>query len=331
MPSLRKLVCLLAISASLLLAACGATAGAAGTHPFTIGLTYIPNIQFAPFYVAQSLGYYKDAGLDVTLHHHAFGDDEFGALVTGHENGIIAGGDEILQARDNGIKATYLAPIFTRYPVTLIVPASSGIQTAADLRGHSVGIPGPYGASYIALLAMLQGAGLKTSDITIQNINYNQISALLGGKVDAVIGYLNNEPVAFQQHHFAVRTIPVFPPGAPEFLSNGLAAMQSEITAHPDDIKHFIAATLRGVQYVNAHPADAVRISQQYVPSLQDPAQRTAALAVLQASIPLWQNTGQPMDAASWQAMATFMQSKGLLKHVVNVTDCYSNSYLPGK
>lgn len=329
MSSFRKLVGLLALTVALLVAACGAQSSPAGTHPFTVGLTYIPNIQFAPFYVAKSLGYYRDAGLDVTLHHHAFGDDEFGALVTGQETAIIAGGDEILQARDKGIKVTYLAPIYTRYPVTLIVPASSNIQSAADLRGHSIGIPGPYGASYIALLAMLQGAGLKTSDVTIQNINYNQISALLGGKVDAVIGYLNNEPIAFQKHNFAVRTIPVFQPNAPAFLSNGLAAMQSEITAHPDDVKKFIAATLRGVQYVNDHPADALRLSQQFVPTLQDPAQRADALAVLQASIPLWQNTGQPMDATAWQAMATFMQANGLLKTTVNVADCFSNSYLP--
>ena len=82
------------------LAGCGTSASGTGSAAkLTVGLTYVPNIQFAPFYVAQALGYYRDAGLDVTFHHHGASEDEFGALVGGKEDMIFAGGDEMLQAK----------------------------------------------------------------------------------------------------------------------------------------------------------------------------------------------------------------------------------------
>jgi NMT1/THI5 like len=59
----------------------------------SIGLGYIPNIQFAPFYVAQSKGYYQAAGLNVTFH-HGFVNDLIGSMVVGHDNFVFASGSE---------------------------------------------------------------------------------------------------------------------------------------------------------------------------------------------------------------------------------------------
>ncbi len=325
MPRIRLLLATVVLAA-LALSACGSAADT--PHNITIGLTYVPNIQFAPVYVAQSLGYYHDAGLNVTLRHHSLAEDEFGAFVAGQENMIYVAGDEVVQARSKNIPVTYVAPIYTTYPVALMVPAGSPIQTAADLRGHTIGIPGLYGASYIGLLVLLQQAGLTTNDVHIQGIGYTQVPALEGHKVDAVMGYLNNEAVQFRLNDFAIRTIPIFSDSAQPFISIGLGASQSEMKKHPDDVKHFIAATMRGVAYVEDHPQEAVRLSEQFVPGLSDPAQNATALAVLQASIPLWQNAGKPTDAGVWQTMVQFMQAHGLITSPVNAADCFSNGYL---
>ncbi len=316
------------------LAACGPSSGAGGpVHHLTVGLTYIPNIQFAPFYVADSLGYYKDAGLSVTLRHHSFSEDEFGAISAGKEDAVFGGGDEMLQARDHRIPLVDVATIYTKYPVALIVPADSPIHTAADLRGHSIGTPGPYGETYFGLLALLQNAGLSKSDVTIRNIGFTQEAALLGHKVDAVMGYINNEPILFKQANFAVRTllladvVPQLP-----LVSNGLGALQSELDAHSSDIKALVKATLRGVQYAIAHPEQALDISKKYVPGLNDAKNAANALAVLQATIPLWANAGARAgynDPATWQAMGRFMPSYGLLAASPDVTKAYSNAYLP--
>lgn len=322
----------LALLAMGSLAACGPTS-AGQPHHLTIGLTYIPNIQFAPFYVAASKGYYKSAGLDVTLRHHSFTEDEFSAVASGKEDAVFGGGDEMLQARDNNIPLVYIANVYSKYPVTLIVPANSPIHTAADLRGHTIGIPGKYGETYFGLLALLQSAGLSASDVNMQTIGFTQVSALIAGHVDAVMGYINNEAIQFQQANFAVRTLALSEVVQPlPLVSNGLGALESELKNHGADIKALVSATLQGVQYTIAHPMDALNISKQYVPGLSDPKQSASALAVLQATIPLWQANGTQMGyntPATWQDMGTFMQKYGLLSKPANVAQSYSNNYLP--
>lgn len=303
-------------------------AASGSLHKMTVGLTYIPNIQFAPFYVAEALGYYRQAGLDVTLRHHGFSEGEFDALVAGHEDAIIASGDETLQARSRGIPVTYVAQVYTRYPVALIVPSGSKAQTVKDLRGKTIGVPGYYGATYIGLLALLQCAGMTKTDVNIQAIGYTQVSALMGHKVDAVMGYVNNEVLQFQKAGFAVRTMPVQQP----FVSNGLAALDSELSAHPDDIRAFVAATLKGVQYTIANPEQTVKLSASFVPGLSDPKQAADALSVLQATIPLFETSGHIgyNDPAGWSLMDGFMQAQGQLPKAVPATQAYNNTYLPG-
>lgn len=314
-----------------LLAGCGSSSTGSGTSgSLTLGLTYVPNIQFAPFYVAQDLGYYKAAGLNVTFHHHNVGEDEFAALVAGKEDAIFASGDEVLGARAQDIPIVNVATVWTKYPITLIVPANSSIQSPADLRGHTIGIPGAYGATYIGLLALLKNAGLSASDVKIQSIGYTQVAALLTHKVDAVMGYINNEPLQIAKAGMPVRTFDVA--GAQPLVSNGIAALQTTLNTKPDLIKALIKATLQGVAYTDAHPQEAVNISEKYVAGLSAPSAAADALAVLQATIPLWQTVGNKPgnnDAQAWQSMESFLLANNLLKKSVDTSQTISNAYLP--
>src|SRR5262249_10350870 len=307
----------------VLATACGTTSAARSTHRLTFGLTFIPDVQFAPFYIARELGYYTAAGLDVTLRHHGFTEPEFGAIFAGQEDAIFAGGDEVLQARAQGQPLVYIAQVYTKYPVGLLVPADSPIQSVADLRGHTVGIPGEYGETYFGLLSLLQGAGLSKSDVKIQSIGFTQAEALLAHHVDAAMGYLNNEPVQLQKVGFAVRTFAVSRP----LISNGLAATESELNSHADDIRALVQATLQGVRYAIDHPQEAVNISKKYGETINPAAKEANALAVLQATLPLWQLGSRSgyNDPAAWQSMETFLQSQGLLKSDVDVAKAYSN------
>lgn len=313
------------------LAGCGTSAAGTGSTNLTVGLTYVPNIQFAPFYVAKALGYYRDAGLTVTFHHHGPGEDEFGALVAGQENAIFASGDEIAQAAARKVSIVDVATVFTRYPVVVIVPANSAIHSAADLRGHTIGVPGAYGATYIGLLSLLSSAGLSKSDVTVQSVGYTQVTALLTHKVDAVMGYANNEPLLLQKAGMSVRTLDVNN-GEHPLVSNGLAAMQPELSAHGDAIKKLVAATLKGAQYVLAHPQEAVNLSKAFVPGLDNAKNAADALAVLQATLPYMQTAAPKAgynDPAKWAAMVSFLQAQEQLAGPVDATKLYTNNYLP--
>ena len=117
----------LVILLAVLLAACGGggstTGGASSSTPsaglkkISIGLGYVPDIQFAPFYVAKSKGYYTAAGLDVTFN-HGIVPDLIGSMVAKKNDLVFASGDELLVARDKQVKAINVATIFQKYPVS---------------------------------------------------------------------------------------------------------------------------------------------------------------------------------------------------------------------
>src|SRR2546423_15542519 len=226
---------------TMMLAACGGTSTSVGTGSSTatslknvsIGLGYIPNIQFAPFYVAQSKGYYKAAGLNVTFH-HGFVNDVIGSMVLGHDNFVFASGDEALVARSKGLKVVDVSTIFQKYPVSLIVPANSPIHTLADLKGHSIGEPGPFGSTYVGLLALLYQAHLTPNDVHIQSIGFTQVAALIGHHVDAVVGYSNNEPLQLKKQGFDVRTFAVsdYQP----LISNGIVTTENTLHNQPQQV-----------------------------------------------------------------------------------------------
>src|SRR5690348_1143647 len=175
-PSFIVSVSLLFVLLSVLLAACGGTSASNSTSSSTatplknvsIGLGYIPDIQFAPFYVAQDKGYYKAVGLNVTFN-HGIVPDLIGSMVAGKNDFVFAGGDELLVARDKHVKAIDVGTIFQKYPVSLIVPADSPIKTLNDIKGHIIGVPGPFGSTYTGLLALLYKANLSLSDVKVQS------------------------------------------------------------------------------------------------------------------------------------------------------------------
>lgn len=304
-----------------------------GSGKFTVGLTYTPDIQFAPFYVAAAKGYYKEEDLNVSLRHHGAAEDEFGAIKSGKEDLIYAGGDEMMQARSKDIPLVDVMTLYQQYPVALIVPKDSDIHEASDLKGRKLGTPGEYGETYFGLLALLKEAGLSPKDANVQYIGFTQQAALAGKKVDGVMGYMSNDAVSFEEAGLKVRSIPLATKDAGETLVGvGLGGTEKTLKKRGDETKKFVYATLRGLEYTMEHPKEAVKLSQKYVPNLKGDKQRKNALAVLAATKPLMTNTDEDAghnDPQTWGRMADFMYSQGLLDKPVEPSSAFTNDYLP--
>ncbi|WP_060951792.1 ABC transporter substrate-binding protein [Streptomyces hygroscopicus] len=318
------------------LTSCAEEPGAAGGKDgasITVGLTYTPNIQFSPFYVAAEKGYYKDAGLKVTLRHHGAAEDLFGALSSGKEDVIYAGGDEMLQARAQNVPVVDIATFYQKYPVGLIVPEDSEIRKPADLKGRKIGTPGPFGETYFGLLALLKEGGLSTKDARIQNIGFTQQAALTGNKVEGVMGYVNNDAVSFEEAGKEVRSMTLDSGRAGDPLVGvGLGAKKKTLDKRGADIRKFVDASLRGLRYAIDHQDEAIKLSEKYVPGLRGEKQRKNARAVLRASAPLMRNDQGELgtiDPQTWTRMADFMYEQGLLEKTVTPEDAYDTSYLP--
>ncbi len=324
----------LAVVSAVLLAACtdadpepgeGSTATPGGDGEIVIGLTYTPDVQFSPFYLAVANGYYEEAGVDVALRHHGASESLFGALEAGEEDLVVAGGDEMLQARSGGVPVVAVATLYEEYPVALIVPADSAITSAADLAGHSVGVPGPFGETWFGLLALLADAGLTEEDVDIEHIGFTQQAALSAGHVDAVMGYANNDAVQFAEAGVEVRTIPL--EGVP-LVGIGLGVHESLLADDPAAVAAVVAATMRGVRDAVADPEAAVEAAAEHIPGLADPAARDAALATVEATVPLYGAATGENDLDLWAEMAAFMDQHGLLEGEVDVTAAVTDATL---
>lgn len=330
-----------AIGATALLAigvaGCSGPAGGDGDggETITVGLTYTPNIQFSPFYVAAEQGFFEEVGLDVELRHHGQSEDLFGALQAGTEDVVYAGGDEIVQARSNGTDVASIATLYNEYPAALIVPEDSPIQTAADVRGHTIGTPGEFGQTYFALLALLQNNGMTEADINLQSIGFTQQAALTSQKVDGVMGFVNNDAVQFDQAGFPVRVIDVFT-DQQQLVGPAVGASQATIDGRGEDLALLMQALEKATQFVIDNPDETVELSGAHIPTLTTDEAKANALATLEATVPLLEPAaGQPRfqnQPEVWDAMVAFMGENGLLGDTaVDAETSYTNEFVPGE
>jgi NitT/TauT family transport system substrate-binding protein len=163
-----------------------------------IAMGYIPNVQFAPYYVAVEKGYFDEEGLNVTFD-YGMSTDIMSLVAQGLVHFGISDGDQVIIAREKGIPVRAVYSMYVKYPVGVVSLKERGIATAASLRGRRVGIPGPYGSNYIGLQIILGSAGLGLKDIQVESIGYTQVENLLAGRVDAAAVFVNNEPVVLAE------------------------------------------------------------------------------------------------------------------------------------
>jgi NitT/TauT family transport system substrate-binding protein len=295
-----------------------ATSGTPGTPSptlitpaeLTVGLGYIPSVQFAQFYLADQAGYYRDAGLEVTFENKI--DPELITLVAqGALDVGIADGTSVIPAVSQGIPVQYIFTVYADFPSIVFAKASSGIVGAADLAGKKVGIPGQYGSSWIQLQALLAGVGLTTADVEIVPFpTYGQMAALEQGVVDAATGFVNNEPV--QMELAGTPTVVLALPPSDQLPGNGLIAGTAALTGpKADAIRRFIAATRKAMEEIIADPEVGLEAAIVRVPELAS--DRDAQLAVLEATIGTWQNDFTAangigaVDPAVWERSIAFM------------------------
>ncbi len=255
------------------LAAVPASAQSEDLVPTTFFLTFVPNVQFAPVYVAQEKGYFADAHYDVTIEH---GDEPIGLdlIAAGQRQFGVISAEQVITARANGRPAVSVYEWFQSFPVGVAVTNESGIESVEDLRGQRVGIPGRFGASYSGLIALLAANGMTESDIQLEEIGYNAPEVICVGAIQASVIYLNNEPLQVAARAAAgecgdVTGMRVFPVGdAVDLVSNGLVTNELMIAEQPEQVRAMVAAYDAGLRDAIQNPAEAYLIATRFVENL---------------------------------------------------------------
>jgi len=295
----------------------------------TLPVGFIPNIQFAPLYVAIDKGFFAEEGLQVEMD-YSMETDAVALLGAGELQFAIASGEQVLLGRAQGLPVVYVAAWYQDFPVGVTSMSDDGIIEPSDLRGKRVGIPGLYGASYIGFKALLNAGGLEESDLTIDAIGFTQAESLASGVEDAVVTYISNEPVKLTAEGYDVRTIKVA--DHLTLVANGLLTSEKIIEEQPEMVAGMVRALLRGIEYAADNPEEAFSISEKFVDNLADLTEEEKAVQrdVLAASIPLWQSerTGFS-DPSGWENMHALLLQMDLLTEPVDIQKAFTNEFLP--
>ncbi|MES2015770.1 MAG: ABC transporter substrate-binding protein [Pseudomonadota bacterium] len=241
-----------------LLAAALLARDAAALENVTLQLKWEHQFQFAGLYAAQEKGYFRDAGLDVTLREAVRGTEPAQAVLAGLATyGIADSG--LLRNRSSGQPLVVLASIFQHSPSVLLVRRDpSGHPRLKDsgtvmLQGNS-----------LELQVMLHQSGNAAAGLRRVPHTYDP-EDLLSGKVDAMSAYITDVPFLLKRRDVPFDILSPQSVGV-DFYGDVLFTTEAELREHPARAAALRAATLRGWTYAMDHQEEIIDLIRARYP-----------------------------------------------------------------
>ena len=244
----------------------------------SLQLQWFTQAQFAGYYAAQDLGFYADAGLDVTILEGGVDIVPASVLDSGGADFAVSWVPRGLVPREEGVNITNIAQVFQRSATLQVSFADSGISSVSDLEGRTVGNWG-FGNEF-ELLAGLRKNGLDpASDVQLVQQNFDML-ALISGEIDAAQAMIYNE---YAQVLETVNpdTGELFQPDDLNIIdwnTEGTAMLQDALWADADRLEDdpayretavkFVEASLRGWAHCRDNPAECVEVVLNNSPTL---------------------------------------------------------------
>ncbi|MEK6277099.1 MAG: ABC transporter substrate-binding protein [Actinomycetota bacterium] len=330
---LFPVVALLALAAALAFAACGEKPEDETAQPqaFDLALDFYPNPDHIGIYEAQKLGYFRDAGLDVSIETPTDPAAPIKQAAAGRVDLAISYEPEVLLAREQGLDVVAVGAIVDQPLTSLIWLADSKIKRLGDLRGKTIATAGiPYQDAY--LKTILARANLSPGDVKTVNVGLSLLPAILGGKAQAMLGGFSNvEGIDLKLRGRHPTVTPVDQLGIPTYDELVLVAQGKALRDNPDAVRLFLAALGRGTAAAQADPAAATKALLEANKDL-DP---KLTEAEVKATLPVLSTAGKSrrfgyMDPAAWEEFIGWMRDNGLIESLPPVAQVLTNEYLPG-
>jgi NitT/TauT family transport system substrate-binding protein len=254
-------------TAALLALAC--TLGAHAADKFTVQLKWVPQAQFAGYYVAAAKGYYRAEGLDVTIKPGGPDISPVQVLAGNGADAIVNWMPDALAAREAGVPLVNIAQVFDRSGLMLTCRKDSGVASPADFKGKTLGVW--FGGNEYPFLNWMAKLGLKPdADIKVLKQGFNVdpllqnqaacISTMIYNEYWQVIdaGVKESELVAFYYEDQGVAS-----------LEDGLYALEPKLKdpAFVAKAAKFVRASLKGWNDAVKDPAGAARAVVEADPS----------------------------------------------------------------
>ena len=266
--------------------------------------------QFAGYYAALSQGYYKDAGLDVSFIEGGPGKNCSTALEAGSVQFCNDSGG-IVKKRTEGIPVVVLAAILQHSAISLAAKRKSNIQSPHDLIGKRVEISSA-GAIQPEIHAMLINEGINLKNIDIRQNTFG-IESLAEDKVDAKFVFATNETFVLNEANINFNLIHPRSYGI-DFYGDVLYTSEAEIESHPERVKKFRAASIRGWEYAMKNQAQMVdHILKNYSQEKSREHLLSEAKTMESLMLPDLVQVGH-MNPGRWRHTADTLVSLGLVK-----------------
>jgi len=282
---------MLAAAATVLVALGGCASGAAAPSanssagsggaltPVSFSLNFTPSGAQAGFTYAKALGYYKDAGLDVTI------QPSTGSVATAQL--VASGGIDIgytdapsaFQIASQGGDIKVVSPVLQTNGFAVISLADTGFTSLTDLKGKKVGLQPATGNAQL-FQSVLSQAGLSESDIQVVSVQPSALqAALLGHQVDAIVTGGDTQVPLLELAGNKLKYWMFYQVGVPT-VGLSITASSKYIAAHPDVISKFTEASLRGWAEAQKNPSDAAQSMVDQFPTSGTEQQVEAMLKV---------------------------------------------------
>jgi putative hydroxymethylpyrimidine transport system substrate-binding protein len=324
----RLAVALTVLLATVLVIACGEKSEdePSRAQPLTLTLDFYPNPDHAGIYMAEELGYFREAGLDVSIQTPSDPAAPIKHVAAGQTDLAISYEPEVILAAEQGLDVLAVGSLVDRPLTSLIWLKESKIGGIAGLRGKTIATAGiPYQDAYLETI--LSRADLTPSDVETVNVGYGLLPALVGGRAEAMLGgFRNVEGVDLRLRGKAPVVTPVDQLGVPTYDELVLVANREALEADPEAVRVFLAALARGTEAAVQRPNEATKALLAANPDL-DP---RLTKAEVEATLPLLSRTGR-LDQAAWSRFVAWMRDNDQIAAEPATADLISNDYLPGR
>jgi NitT/TauT family transport system substrate-binding protein len=260
---IMNLLARLSVAFGLMLAATGIRSAEAADLNFITDFGF--NGRHAYFYVAREKGYYKAEGFDVNFLRGQGSADAIKKVAAGLATfGFADAGSLVLARGNDGLPVKLVSIVYAKPPQAIFALKETGIASPKDIEGKTIA---DTASSSVRLLfpAFAKAAGIDASKVKWVVAEGSALPSLLAnGRVDAICQFSVGEPLIAAA--VAPREIAriAYKDAGLNFYGNGIIASEETITQHPDQVRAFVRATIKGMKDAFANPAEAAAIMAKY-------------------------------------------------------------------
>ena len=226
----------------------------------TLQLKWHHQFQFAGYYIAKEKGYYRDAGLDITIYpYDPQHDGRITDTVLSGERNFAVGSSGLLREISDGKELLLLNAVYESSPLILLSKADKKLRTSKDLNSKRI----MFGADETN--SILLSTILDKNSVSYERVPYS-FEGFIRGEADAIVAYIGNEPFLLRQQDIDYNYLDPASNGY-DFYSDFLYTSQHEYYEHPRRVNAFMKASMRGWRYAFEHMEETVALIQQkYAP-----------------------------------------------------------------